>query len=406
MSAYACEPGQGSEPGIGWNIARAISCHHEVWVLTRTNNQRHIEGALQPDDFCKLRFIYYDLPEWIVRLKRGRRGAAWYYYLWQLGVYRIAQRANREIGFDIVHHVTFGRYWSPSLLSMLPTPFVWGPVGGGDTTPDAFVATYGRRGRVMERVRRVARWIGEHDPLVRMTARRAALALAATPATGRRLTSIGARSVSIFSNVGLPESEIYALARCERPPEEPIRFVSIGNLLHWKGFHLGLMAFADPRLASCEYWIVGDGPDLRRLRKLAVSLELSNRVTFLGRLDRRSALARLSESHILVHPSLHDSGGWVCAEALASGKPVVCLNLGGPGLLVSRSTGIPVEATTPQSTVAALSEAMATLATNTQLRQQMGRNAQQTARSKLTWEAKSNVLLRVYDNVLADGSHE
>ena len=50
---------------------------------------------------------------------------------------------------------------------------------------------------------------------------------------------------------------------------------------------------------------------------------------------------------MLIHPSLHDSGGWVCLEAMAAGRPVICLDLGGPGLQVTEKTGIKVKASTP-----------------------------------------------------------
>ncbi|HLE82176.1 MAG TPA: glycosyltransferase family 1 protein, partial [Dehalococcoidia bacterium] len=40
ISAYACEPGKGSEPNVGWNVAREMARQHDVWVLTRANNRR------------------------------------------------------------------------------------------------------------------------------------------------------------------------------------------------------------------------------------------------------------------------------------------------------------------------------------------------------------------------------
>ena len=47
LSAYACEPGRGSEPGVGWNWAIALAAlGHDVWVLTRANNRDRIEQAL------------------------------------------------------------------------------------------------------------------------------------------------------------------------------------------------------------------------------------------------------------------------------------------------------------------------------------------------------------------------
>ena len=44
MSAYACEPGKGSEPAVGWNWALQAARRHEVWVLTRGNNPRSNRG--------------------------------------------------------------------------------------------------------------------------------------------------------------------------------------------------------------------------------------------------------------------------------------------------------------------------------------------------------------------------
>ena len=39
ISAYACEPGKGSEPGVGWNWVRQIADFaKEVWVITKANN--------------------------------------------------------------------------------------------------------------------------------------------------------------------------------------------------------------------------------------------------------------------------------------------------------------------------------------------------------------------------------
>ena len=34
LSAYACVPGRGSEPGVGWNFALTTSKYHNVWVVT------------------------------------------------------------------------------------------------------------------------------------------------------------------------------------------------------------------------------------------------------------------------------------------------------------------------------------------------------------------------------------
>ena len=47
ISAYSCEPGEGSERGVGWNVAREVARHHKVWVFTRPDeSQSAIEAEL------------------------------------------------------------------------------------------------------------------------------------------------------------------------------------------------------------------------------------------------------------------------------------------------------------------------------------------------------------------------
>ena len=43
VSAYACEPGYGTEIGVGWHWTLEMSKYFEVWVLTRESNKENIE---------------------------------------------------------------------------------------------------------------------------------------------------------------------------------------------------------------------------------------------------------------------------------------------------------------------------------------------------------------------------
>ena len=43
VSAYACEPGLGSEIGVGWHWVLEMSRYFELWVLTRESNRPTIE---------------------------------------------------------------------------------------------------------------------------------------------------------------------------------------------------------------------------------------------------------------------------------------------------------------------------------------------------------------------------
>jgi glycosyltransferase involved in cell wall biosynthesis len=395
-SAYACEPECGSEPGIGWNIAIELARLHDVWVITRANNRQRIEAAVRDLPEPLPRFAYVDLPAWARFWKRGYLGIGLYYYLWQLLAYRTARRLHRTVRFDLTQHVTFGKYSLPSLLVRLPVPFVWGPVGGGESAPLAFRRDFSWRGRVTESVRDLVRWVGEHDPLLRTTARRATLALAATQETAARLQGLGTPSVRIFSQVGLPRAELHALTALPRSTSTSFRMISVGRLLEWKGFHLGLRAFARAQLADAEYWIIGEGPAQRSLQRLANDLGIAARVHFLGNLPRPRVLEHLGRAHVLLHPSLHEAGGWVCSEAMATGCPVICLDLGGPALQVDDATGFCIPATTPQAAVARMADTLRTLAQNPALWEQQSKAARERVGELFGWDRKVESMSALY----------
>jgi glycosyltransferase involved in cell wall biosynthesis len=375
---------------------RVLERRHDVWVLTRANNRRVIEDALSREPLPRARFVYYDLPGWARWWKRGPGGVQIYYYLWQLGIYRIARRLHSKVGFDLIHHVTFGKYCAPSLLCLLPAPFVWGPVGGGESAPRPFWRDIGLRGKMFEIFREAARWCGERDPLVRLTVRRSAIALAKAEDTAIRLRCLGARDVEVFSEGGLLMADLGPLAQCPEPPAEPLRFCNIGRLLHLKGFHLGLRAFARAGIPGAEYWIIGDGPERRRLEAEARALGVADRVRFWGWLSHAETLRRLADIHVLVHPTLHDSGGGASLEAMASGRPVVCLDLGGPSAQVVDGSGIKVAARDPDQAVRDLARAMRRLADDRAVRTQMGTAARRRSREAYAWEDQGKILDAFY----------
>lgn len=403
ISAYSCEPGRGSERGVGWNVAREVAKRHEVWVLTRPDESKEaIEAELAANPVPNLHFVYFTLPFWQDSMRLGQSGAMQvHYYLWQIQAYFVARRLHKEIGFDVTHHVTFVKYSAPSLLSFLPVPFVWGPVGGGESAPPKFWKDFSLKARLYEWARDITRNIGQRDPLVTLTAKKSTVVRATTEDTATRLYSMGASQVQIVPEVGLLDEEIAILNQCPLPSSQPVRFISMGRLLHWKGFHLGIQAFAKANLSDAEYWLVGDGTELESLKQLAQDCGVGNQVKFLGRLPRENTLERLGESHVLVHPSLHDSGGWVCIEAMASGRPVICLDLGGPAIQVTEQTGFKVVAQEPELTITEMAKAMQTIANDPELRVQMGKAGRQLVNDNFNWNVVGERLDTLYVETVA-----
>src|SRR5206468_2173623 len=134
--------------------------------------------------------------------------------------------------------------------------------------------------------RDLARKLAGLDPLLRATMRRASVVAAATEETKNVVEGLGASRVTVEPQLGISDEELDFFARLPTRAEKPFRVISIGRLLHWKGFHLGLQAFARFHRVcpESEYWVVNDGPEAGALKKLTADLGIADRVIFWGRL--------------------------------------------------------------------------------------------------------------------------
>jgi glycosyltransferase involved in cell wall biosynthesis len=345
--AYACEPDKGSEPGAGWIWSRMIARIGETWVITRENNRPSIEEALPSiPERENLRFIYVDLPERARFWKRRNRGARLYYLLWQAAALSRAREMHRDVPFDAVWHLTWANAWIGSMAPLLPVPFVYGPVAGGVSMPWRLAPALGIRGFIYEVARAIARTGARYvNPLARLSWRRARLILVQNPETREWLPRRHREKVVIFPNVVLDHEPQVG---DRSPPRPPFTALFAGRLLPLKGLALALRvmrSMPDWRLVIC-----GHGPDEPRLRRLAKRLGVEDRVEFRGLVTREEVYSRMRRSDVFLFPSLHDEGGFVVAEAIAEGLPVVCLAWGGPPVI----GGTAVHPATVSATVAAL----------------------------------------------------
>jgi glycosyltransferase involved in cell wall biosynthesis len=214
------------------------------------------------------------------------------------------------------------------------------------------VRILGVRGALFDLGRTLARTGARFlNPFARQAWRRAQLILVQNPETLAWLPARHRKKAHVFPNVVLDER---ALEWTQLGPRQKTRnALFVGRLLPWKGACLALRALA--LLPGWRLTICGSGYDERRLRRIGERLQVADRVAYLGWVpnDRLVALMR-KESDVLLFPSIHDEGGWVVAEALACGLPVVCLDRGGPPVV----GGIGVTSSSVSRTVAELARAV------------------------------------------------
>lgn len=370
LSAYSCGPWPNSEPGCAWRaVNHALAQGHEVWTVSEKHCEAPTMAYLAKHPMPKYHPMFFQVSPLAAKFRPKRFLANVYYHLWQHKLVSYARELHEKVGFDLVHHVTFGRYWSPSGLRELDLPFIWGPVGAVETMPPAFWADLPWRVRLFELLRDTIRRVAQLDPALRATARAATIGIGITRESCAMLSDLGVKRVEQLPQAALPDNELDAFDRFPPPPDGPFRAICIGRHLHWKGFHLAIRAFALFARAhpEAELWILNDGPYQSELVATAEREGVAAQVHFTGHLPFPEVLVKLTESHVLMHPALHEAFGVVCMEAMAAGRPVVCLEIGGPASQVTAETGFIAPATTPAEAVAAMAGFLTKIAENREL---------------------------------------
>ena len=260
LSVYACETGKGSEPEVGFRTLLAAAAEHEVWVLTRENNIPSLAGFLAGHPHQdRVHLIGFDLGGREQRIKKalGRAGLQWYYNLWQRQVAAVAADLDRDVNFDVIHHVTFASYWTGAGVSSVGKAFVWGPVGGGVEVPIGLIPELGLRGFAEEIARSTIRRMVALSPRVQSSARRAKEVLVQNKDTARRVQTDAA--IRIVSNATCVASNV-PVTSGERTAE----IVVVGRLVPWKAPVLALRALRYVRNEGARLVFYGRGPETKR----------------------------------------------------------------------------------------------------------------------------------------------
>lgn len=342
MVAFGCSADKGSEQGAGWTWAWAAAQHHDVLLLTGDFNREEIEAerARRPDVSLQPIYVAHTellgIPAMSDRFIRAR------YALWLVSAARTLERMRAHgASFDLGHHVTFSNDWFPAPFIRRDPPFVWGPVGGAPPLSLQALRWMGARGAAIEIARGAATEVGRRT-VGRFTATRAQLVLAQNATVGARITK--RTKVIVEPHIGLAVEDLRLARQGERPAEDRVPHlktaVFAARLRAWKGGALAIAALARPEAADWRLQIFGQGGDMPRLQRLAERHGVTDRVDFLGARPREEVLKALATGDALLFPSLADAAGWIVAEAVALGCPVVCVDRGGPPTLIQSGGGV------------------------------------------------------------------
>ncbi len=183
-----------------------------------------------------------------------------------------------------------------------------------------------------------------------------------------------------------------------------VRVVSIARMVEKKGLTFGIRAVARvaKQFPNLEYVIIGDGPLRSSLERLVNELDETSRIRLMGWQAQEQVVQTLSESHILLVPSVTAANGdqegtpTVLMEAAAMGMPIVStLHSGIPEIVQDGVSGYLVA----EKDVEALSDRLTFLLAHPDRWEDMGRAGWKIVEERFNMESLNVELETIFTDL-------
>jgi glycosyltransferase involved in cell wall biosynthesis len=184
-------------------------------------------------------------------------------------------------------------------------------------------------------------------------------------------------------------------------PDEKKVILHVGRLAARKGCAEVLISFKKvlKERSDVKLLIVGTGPLEKRLKKLAVKLNIEKDTIFTGTLPFNDIQMLYASSDIFLMHSYWEGFGMTNQEALASGMPVICTNVGGaPDIIKEGYNGYLVDV----GDTDAMAKYSLKLLKDEDLFLQMRKNARKSMVDGFKWHDMVDNYLKLYEQILED----
>jgi len=182
-------------------------------------------------------------------------------------------------------------------------------------------------------------------------------------------------------------------------PEQPV-LLTVGNLIPSKGHEVVVSALAAllPEFPSLTWEVIGDGPEVNRIRSLAEKLGVRDNIHFRGRQSRAAVAEACQKCTVFVLPSRYEGLGCVYLEAMACGKVAIgCEGQGIEEVIRHGENGWLV----PPNGRTELTEGLRILLRDAARRAQIGTAARQTILQSFTLASQALRLHTIFEESLA-----
>jgi len=403
VSAYACSPNRGSEPGMGWNFVTGLSKFHELHVIVekRKWEQPILEYLkVYPELKANIRFYFIDKSrnKWLRNI--WPPSYYWFYKVWQKNAYKLSLELDKKENFDLIHQLNMVGYREPGYLWKINKPFVWGPIGGLENSPWRFLPSLGLKGFLFYAGRNVIN-LWQRNFLTRpklAVKRKNSAVISATQDNKSLVKKLWAKDSTIISEVGQESNISYNINK--RIESGALNIIWSGQHTAGKNLQLLLKALKGVNF-NFQLHVLGKGEKTPSLKILANRLGIQKQIIWHGWVEKSKAFEVLSNGHVFCITSIKDLTSTVTLEALSYGLPTICLDHCGFSHVIDHSCGIKIPVTTIKDATSGFKNAIEKLYFDEGLRQNLSAGAIVRAQD-FSWEGKIEQLNTIYHNLLKE----
>lgn len=339
LSIYTCEPGAGSESGVGWMVPSTMARNYpeyNIYVVTRSYSRSIIEEAMKKEQALNnLHFSYYDIPKWLTypNEKNSNWGQQINYILWQLMSRSFMKELCKDNNIDVIHHLNFNQYRTPSPGFWMDIPFIIGPIGGAETIAPAFWRDLAPATLKKEKIRLKGRDLCVFRWLNNRRNNKKIILYSAQENIKRLQPYAGDSKCMLLPAIAI---DIKDFATVEETKQTvPFTMIYAGRAIDWKGLRIFLRAARKGLIdnGKKDFCIKLIGIRFEEEQKLVSEWiekeKLENNVEVIPFMQRSELLKEIAKCSLNIYPAFRDSGSMAVLEASALACPTICFNVGG-----------------------------------------------------------------------------
>jgi glycosyltransferase involved in cell wall biosynthesis len=408
VSAYACSPYLGSEPGMGWNWCVNLASHCELHIITEGEFRDKIEEMVPTlVQGANMHFYYLPVTEKVRRMCWNQGDWRFYYYYrkWQKKTLELARKICEDEAIDILHQLNMIGFREPGYLWEISKetgiPFVWGPIGGLKQFPMQYTEGASWKMKTFMLIKnRLNTWQIKHSWRVGLAMKQASLLISAIPDSNKAI-----KKHKHLESIIIPETgtivETYPIANRERFLNDSLTIIWVGKFDFRKRLDLAIKAIATVANRKLMLKVFGTGSKEQEeyAKELSKQVGIEDRIQWMGSCPNKQVIEEMRNADLFLFTSVNEDTSTVVLEAISNRLPVLCFDTCGMSAVITEQVGIKIPLSTPEQSIKDFANRIAYLYDHRNTLVAMSQNCQQRA-EELSWENKAKKMMSLYEDVL------